>query len=142
AVVRDGSFLAVAAEREEQAIRAREALTRSARWKEAASLPPTGEALYRQLMSSPAPADTVVEKTSSVAGAPVKTLEALYTRPYQSHGSIGPSCAVAQWQDGKLTVWTHSQGVFPYGRTSPRWSASSLQTFDASIPRARGAIAH
>ncbi|PYN00662.1 MAG: aldehyde dehydrogenase [Candidatus Rokuibacteriota bacterium] len=113
AVVRDGSFLAVAAEREEQAIRAREALTRSARWKEAASLPPTGEALYRQLMSSPAPGDTVVEKTSSVAGAPVKTLEALYTRPYQSHGSIGPSCAVAQWQDGKLTVWTHSQGVFP-----------------------------
>src|SRR5216117_632101 len=113
AVVRDGSFLAVAAEREEQAIRAREALTRSARWKEAASLPPTGEALYRQLMSSPAPGETVVEKTSSVAGAPVKTLEALYTRPYQSHGSIGPSCAVAQWQDGKLTLWTHSQGVFP-----------------------------
>src|SRR5438552_9447400 len=114
AVVRDGSFLAVAAEREEQAIRAREALTRSARWKETASLPPTGEALYRQLMSSPAPGDTVVEKASSVAGAPpVKTLEALYTRPYQSHGSIGPSCAVAQWQDGKLTLWTHSQGVFP-----------------------------
>src|SRR6266704_3726966 len=45
--------------------------------------------------------------------APVKTLEALYTRPYQCHGSIGPSCAVAQWQDGKLAVWTHSQGVFP-----------------------------
>jgi nicotinate dehydrogenase subunit B len=29
------------------------------------------------------------------------------------HGSIGPSCAVAQFQDGKMTVWTHSQGVFP-----------------------------
>jgi CO/xanthine dehydrogenase Mo-binding subunit len=43
----------------------------------------------------------------------VKKLEATYTRPYQSHASIGPSCAVAQWQDGKLTVWTHSQGVFP-----------------------------
>ncbi len=26
---------------------------------------------------------------------------------------MGPSCAVAQWQEGKLVVWTHSQGVFP-----------------------------
>jgi nicotinate dehydrogenase subunit B len=43
----------------------------------------------------------------------VKRLEAMYTRPYQAHASIGPSCAVAQWQEGKLTVWTHSQGVFP-----------------------------
>src|SRR5258705_415802 len=112
AVVRDGSFLAVAAEREEQAIGAREALARSARWGETASLPPSGEALYRQLMSSPAPGETVVEKTAPVASA-TKTLEALYTRPYQCHGSIGPSCAVAQWEGQKLTVWTHSQGVFP-----------------------------
>jgi nicotinate dehydrogenase subunit B len=113
AVVRDGSFLGVATEREEQAIQAREALRKSARWKETASLPPSGDALYRQLMSGPAPAETVVEKTSPVAAAPVKTIEALYTRPYQAHASIGPSCAVAQWQDGKLVVWTHSQGVFP-----------------------------
>jgi len=113
AVVRDGSFLAVAAAREEQAIRAREALRQSARWKEAATLPPSGDALYRDLMARPAPAQTVIDKPSATAAAPVKTLDALYTRPYQCHGSIGPSCAVAQWQGGTLTVWTHSQGVFP-----------------------------
>ena len=113
AVVRDGSFLAVAAAREEQAIRAREALTASARWKETASLPPSGDALYRHLMSATAPAETVADKASATAAAPVKTLDALYTRPYQCHASMGPSCAVAQWQDGMLTVWTHSQGVFP-----------------------------
>jgi nicotinate dehydrogenase subunit B len=113
AVVRDGSFLAVAAEREEQAIRAREALVKSARWGETMSLPPTGEALYKQLMSSPTPGETVVEKTSPSAPAAAKTLEAIYTRPFQCHGSIGPSCAVAQWEGQKLTVWTHSQGVFP-----------------------------
>jgi len=112
AVVRDGSFLAVAAAREEQAIRAREALKQSARWKETESLPPSGDALYRDLMARPAPAQTVTEKTAPAAAA-VKTLDALYTRPYQCHGSIGPSCAVAQWQDGRITVWTHSQGVFP-----------------------------
>ncbi len=113
AVVRDGSFLAVAATREEQAIRAREALKQSAKWKETESLPPSGEALYRHLMSATAPAQTVADKTSATTAAPVKTLEALYTRPYQCHASLGPSCAVAQWQDGALTVWTHSQGVFP-----------------------------
>jgi nicotinate dehydrogenase subunit B len=112
AVVRDGSFLAVAAEREEQAIRAREALKQSARWAQTPSLPPSGDGLYRHLMGLSVPAQTVVEKTT-VAAAPVKVLEALYTRPYQCHASLGPSCAVAQWQDGKLTVWTHSQGVFP-----------------------------
>ena len=42
-----------------------------------------------------------------------KRIEARYTRAYQLHASIGPSCAVAQSVDGKLTVWTHSQGVFP-----------------------------
>ena len=113
AVVRDGSFLAVAAEREEQAIRAREALAKSARWGETMSLPPSGEALYKELMSSPTLGETVVEKTSPSAPAPAKTLEALYTRPFQCHGSIGPSCAVAHWDGQKLTVWTHSQGVFP-----------------------------
>ena len=113
AVVRDGSFLAVAAAREEQAIRAREALKQSAKWKETASLPPSGDALYRDLIARSAPAETVTDKLAPAAAAPVKTLEARYTRPYQCHGSIGPSCAVAHWQDGRLTVWTHSQGVFP-----------------------------
>jgi len=45
--------------------------------------------------------------------APVQTVEATYTRPYVAHASIGPSCAVAALADGTLTVWTHSQGVFP-----------------------------
>jgi nicotinate dehydrogenase subunit B len=112
AVVRDGNFLGVAAEREEQAIRAREALEKSATWTETESLPPAGDALLEHMMSLPVPAQTVTEKTAATAGAAVKTLEALYTRPYLCHGSLGPSCAVAHWQDGKLTIWTHSQGVF------------------------------
>ena len=113
AVVRDGSFLAVAAEREEQAIRARQALARSARWTESGTLPPAGDALYEHLRASGVPAEVVKDTTAADAAPPAKTLEATYTRPYQCHASIGPSCAVAQWQDGRLTVWTHSQGVFP-----------------------------
>ena len=43
----------------------------------------------------------------------VKRISARYTRPYQMHGSIGPSCALALSTDDGVTVWTHTQGVFP-----------------------------
>jgi nicotinate dehydrogenase subunit B len=109
AVVRDGEFLAVAAEREEQAIKARAALAKGAQWKESATLPPSGAALYEHMERIGGAAQTVLEKGSTAKA----TVQARYTRPFQLHGSIGPSCAVAQWSEGKLRVWTHSQGVYP-----------------------------
>jgi len=113
AVVRDGNFLAVAAEREEQAIKARAALARNAVWRESPTLPPSGAALYDHMVAQGVPAQVVENKTSGSAVPVERNLEARYTRPFQAHGSIGPSCAVAQWTDGKLRVWTHSQGVYP-----------------------------
>jgi CO/xanthine dehydrogenase Mo-binding subunit len=41
-----------------------------------------------------------------------KTLTASYSKPYISHASIGPSCALARFERDKLTVWSHSQGIF------------------------------
>ncbi len=112
AVVRDGSFLAVAAEREEQAIAAMRALRVRAKWQETASLPPSGRKLFDHLRRQPAQ-DSVVSEKNDAAPAAVKTLQARFTRPFQAHAAIGPSCAVAQWQNGKLHVWSHTQGVFP-----------------------------
>jgi nicotinate dehydrogenase subunit B len=112
AVVRDGSFLAVAAEREEQAIAASRALRKAARWEHSGDLPPSGPALFERMRTAPAKVDVVAERSDGGSPA-VKTLQASFTRPFQAHGSIGPSCAVAHWQGGKLRVWTHSQGVFP-----------------------------
>jgi nicotinate dehydrogenase subunit B len=113
AVVRDGRFLAVAAEREEQAVQAMQALRERARWQEAQDLPPAGAALYDHMRNMRAHDQVVSEKTSPDPATAVRRLEATYTRPYQCHASLGPSCAVAQVRDGRLTVWTHSQGVFP-----------------------------
>ena len=39
--------------------------------------------------------------------------EAIYTRGHLAHASISPSCGLALYRDGRLTVWTHCQGVFP-----------------------------
>ena len=114
AVQRDGSFLAVAALREEQAIAARAALRASAKWEEKNDLPPSGPALFER-MKTMRMLDTVVSQKADAAAAAggARTLEAQYTRPFQAHASIGPSCAVAQFKDGKMHVWSHSQGVFP-----------------------------
>mgnify|MGYP003385742680 CR=1 FL=1 len=115
ALVRDGNFLALAARREEQAVAAALALQASARWREPGDLPPSGPALFAHMKQQRQSTAVVSDKTDAAAAAtPVaRTLQAEYTRPYQAHASIGPSCAVAQWVDDKLQVWCHSQGVFP-----------------------------
>ena len=114
AVVRDGSFLGVVTEREEQAVKARDALIRSAKWSGGSELPDPAR-LHEQLMALPIQSSVVSEKQTSASPA-TQTLEATYTRPYMAHASIGPSCAVAEFKNGALTVWTHSQGVFPLKR--------------------------
>jgi nicotinate dehydrogenase subunit B len=110
-VVRDGNFLAVVAEKEFQSVKAMNALSAAASWKETASLPKQDD-LPNVLTHLPSQDFTIFERSDpSVSGK--QTVEAIYTRPYQAHGSIGPSCAVAHFVDGAMTVWTHTQGVYP-----------------------------
>jgi len=112
-VVRNGSFLAVVCEREEQAINARLALRERAVWSKP-ELPSTLDAPFEHPGSELRTLDSVVyERVAPSAPAVARQIEARYTRAFQLHASIGPSCAVAQSVADKLTVWTHSQGVFP-----------------------------
>jgi CO/xanthine dehydrogenase Mo-binding subunit len=117
AVTRDGNFLGVAAEREEQAIHAAQALGASAQWKEAADLPPPVPALFSHLQQMRSD-DRVVNQKIPVTptGGKITSVEATYARPFMAHASMAPSCAVAQMKDGKLTIWSHTQGVFPLRR--------------------------
>ena len=110
-VVREGSYLAVVAEKEWQAIKAMRALTAAAKWEETATLP--DEATVLDTLRALPARDIPILTWKADAGAPVKRLKARYTRPYLMHGAIGPSCALAQLVDGKMTVWTHTQGVYP-----------------------------
>ena len=135
AVVRDGSFLGVVARREEQAINARLVLIESAKWSGGSELPDPAK-MYDQLMALRSESRVIAEKDAPVpAGA--KVLEATYHRPYQAHAAIAPSCALAEFKDGKLTVWTHSQGVFPLRATLAR--ALGLQPRDIRCIHAEGA---
>jgi len=111
AVVRDGSFLGVIAEREEQAVKASGALSRSAKWVSGPPLPDQA-GIYDYLLALPSE-DHVISDKQAALPVDARIVEATYRKPYLSHGSIGPSCSVARFADGKMTVWTHSQGVFP-----------------------------
>ncbi len=111
-VVRDGNFLAVVAEKEFLAVKAMHALAgrREVAGKREAAEPERSAQRADQIAVAGF-CDLSRAAMPSVAGT--KTIDATYTRPYQSHGSIGPSCAVAQFADGAMTVWTHTQGVYP-----------------------------
>jgi nicotinate dehydrogenase subunit B len=109
-VVRDGSYLAVVAEKEFQAIRAMRSLQIAAQWDLGPDLPSDQTAVWSFLKTAPSQTDLIVDR---ILGTPVKMIQASYSRPYVMHGSIGPSCALAVMQEGAITIWSHTQGVFP-----------------------------
>lgn len=110
-VVRDGSYLAVIAEKEFQAIKAMQALAEAAQWDEQPTLRDYS-GLYDWLQTTKAQ-DIPILDTKTTPEPGTRTVEARYTRPYQMHGSIGPSCGVGLFQDSKLTLWVHNQGAYP-----------------------------
>ncbi|MCC6610950.1 MAG: xanthine dehydrogenase family protein molybdopterin-binding subunit [Burkholderiales bacterium] len=110
AVVRDGSFLGVLAEREEVAVKAAQALAQRATWDERDTLP-AGDALAQWLRSAPRETNVVEEHAFDVR--PACTYSATYSRPFTAHAAIGLSCALAQWRGTEsVAIWTHSQGVY------------------------------
>ena len=115
-VVRNGSFLGVIAQREEQALAAANALSASAKWHVEKKLP-THEGIFDWLRNTH-PNRIIETKLQPRAGgeAPVQTLEATYYRPYHMHASIGTSAAIATMEaDGVMLIQTHSQSVFETG---------------------------
>jgi len=109
-VVRLENFLGVVAEREWDAIKAAEEL--EVKWSDWAGLP-TMDEVYSYIRKTPSLEETVVAHTGNAAKALAgasRRFEASYTTAVQTHGSIGPSCAVADVKDGSATVWSGTQG--------------------------------
>jgi len=107
--VRKGDFLAVVATNEWAAISASNTIV--ARWSEWAGLPEESK-LFEYVRNAKVERDVVFQSSGdSAAGLKrgAKTLQATYELAMNTHGSIGPSCAVADYRNGQLTVWTPSQ---------------------------------
>jgi CO/xanthine dehydrogenase Mo-binding subunit len=110
--VRDGAFLGVVAATDAAALRAARLVAQAARWQITESLPDADE-LTGFLLSAPAEDATIESRRDEAAANAATTIRAAeYTRPFLAHASMAPSCAIARWDDGAVTVWSHSQGVF------------------------------
>lgn len=119
-IVQDGSFLAVAGPAEWDVIRGATRLARGCSWTPGADL---DEGDYQDLLlNNPRTSVPVVDGMPQDAPVPppfeAPDFEATFTRPYQLHGAMGPSAALAEWgKDGRLDLVTHSQGIYPLRQT-------------------------
>jgi nicotinate dehydrogenase subunit B len=107
--VRKGNFLAVVATDEWAAIRASMAI--DATWSAWDGLPEQSK-LFEWVRDSPINRTTVLQSAGNTSEAPKpggQSLHATYDMAMNTHGSIGPSCALADFKDGFLTVWTPTQ---------------------------------
>ena len=116
-VVQIGDFVGVVAEREENAIKAAARLKVS--WKPTPTLPDLTD-IDTALRANPS-TPRVLKDTGGVDEAiarSAKTMPRTYVWPYQMHASIGPSCAVADYSNDSIRVWSATQ--------NPHWLRADL----------------
>ena len=106
------NFVGVVADKQYQAIVAAREL--KVQWTPGRGLPPQNS-FYEFLQQQPSKADLSVDSNDvdkQLAGAK-HIVRARYTFPYQMHGSVGSSCAVADVKPDSATVWSATQSAYP-----------------------------
>ena len=111
-VVREGNFLAVVAENEWAAIKGAKLLKAS--WSKSETLPDQTK-LWEHVRATKVAKEDVTSNVGNTAEAmgkeSAKTVKASYDFAIHTHGSMGPSCAIAEFKDGRLTSWSASQAT-------------------------------
>ncbi len=111
AFVRNGNFLAIVGDNETAVEAAGAAAPNHVAWQDVeAPAPLQQEASW--LLQRPA-IDRLIGPPEPDDAQGRQRVEATYSKAHLAHASIGPSCGLAEFRDGHLTVWTHCQGVFP-----------------------------
>lgn len=117
-VIVKNDFVGVVTQKPWHAMRAAELL--SCEWSSGEALPGHGD-FYDHLRRQMPTRDSLVVDSGDVEatlnGAP-RTVSATYRHPYQMHGSVGSSCAVADVQPDQVTIWSATQAVHPLRHTA------------------------
>ena len=107
------NFVGVVFEKPWQAVQASSKLRAS--WSEGGRLP-AGSGLYEYLRSRTPRRSSLLVDSGDVdkrLKAASRVVKATYHYPYQMHGALATSCAVADVRGGKATIWSASQAVYP-----------------------------
>ena len=111
-IIRNGNFLAISGADETVVEAVAAVASNYVVWDGVDAINPFQEEA-RWLLQQPS-IDRVVGAPQPPGSTPVANrYEATYTRMHIAHASVAPSCGVAVYSDGRLQVWTHSQGVYP-----------------------------
>ena len=111
-IVVKNNFVGVVCEKQWQAVQAANAL--KVTWKPGPALPPQAT-FYEYIRKLPS-RDTLLVDSKDVdarLASAAQVVRATYLHPYHMHGSIGPSCAVADVKADSATIWSPTQGVYP-----------------------------
>jgi nicotinate dehydrogenase subunit B len=111
-VVVQKNFVGVVAEKQWQAIQAARQL--KVKWNPGTGLPPQ-KTFFDSIRKQPS-RDALVVDSKDVEqrlAAAHNVVRASYSYPYQMHGSVGTSCAVADVKGDHATVWSATQSVYP-----------------------------
>ena len=119
-VVVEKDFVGVVARSEAGAIKA--AQTIKVTWDDPGGAPRNHDELFARMRTLPAASRLLAndgDVDAALKGA-AKVVEATYYYPYQLHGSMGPSCAIADVKADEATIWSPTQGVYPLRRAAAR----------------------
>ena len=111
-VVVKKNFVGVVFEKQWQAIQGANRLKVS--WKPGPALP--AQATFHDHMRKLPSRDTMLVDSKDVdarLSSASQVIRATYLHPYQMHGSVGSSCAVADVKTDSATIWSPTQGVYP-----------------------------
>jgi CO/xanthine dehydrogenase Mo-binding subunit len=135
----DHAFVALICETEADAARAHAAAEAAARWDGVRAMDP--------LLSEPAALKTLPHQDFAAGAEPAgpsnrRRITASYGKPFLSHGSLGPSMGLAQYLDGKLTIWTHNQGVYPMRALAARITGLPPEAIEVIHGQGPGCYGH
>jgi nicotinate dehydrogenase subunit B len=135
----DHAFVALICETEADAARAHAAAEAAATWDSVRAMDPG--------LSEPAAIKALPHEDFAAGAEPAgpsnrRRITATYGKPFISHGSLGPSMGLAQFQDGKLTIWTHNQGIYPMRALAARITGLASEAIEVIHGQGPGCYGH
>jgi nicotinate dehydrogenase subunit B len=109
-IVRVGDFVAFVGPDETVVQRAAVAAPAHARWENVRQLSP---AQQEARWFATQPSDDRIVGAPLPAGEGTAVVSKTYSRPFVAHAAMAPSCGLAEFRDGHLSIWSHTQGVYP-----------------------------
>jgi CO/xanthine dehydrogenase Mo-binding subunit len=133
------AFVAVICATERDAARALAAAERAVAWDRVREIDP---ALAEPGSLRDLPSETFRAGAEAPERSNRRRITATYGKPYISHASLGPSAGIAWFREGKLTVWTHNQGVYPMRALVARVAGLDPATVEVIHAQGAGCYGH